>query len=345
MDWYSLSRALLFRLNGETSHELGLDMLGASERLGLLKHLVAPVPALPVTVAGITFPNPVGLAAGLDKNGDFIDAFARLGFGFIEIGTVTPRPQPGNPKPRLFRIPERQAIINRMGFNNKGVDHLVERVKAARYRGVLGINIGKNFDTAVEDATSDYLICLNKVYEHATYITVNISSPNTPGLRTLQFGESLQQLLAPIKARQLELAEQFGYKPVFVKIAPDMTEEEVGLVAETLINSGIDGVSATNTTLSREGVEGLRFGNETGGLSGAPLEDLATETISALCKALDGKLPVIGVGGIIDGEGAADKIRAGAQLVQIYSGFIYRGPELIAEAVDAIAALEASVNH
>ncbi len=345
MDWYSLSRALLFRLNGETSHELGLDMLGASERLGLLKHLVTPVPALPVTVAGITFPNPVGLAAGLDKNGDFIDAFARLGFGFIEIGTVTPRPQPGNPKPRLFRIPERQAIINRMGFNNKGVDHLVERVKAARYRGVLGINIGKNFDTAVEDATSDYLICLNKVYEHATYITVNISSPNTPGLRTLQFGESLQQLLAPIKARQLELAEQFGYKPVFVKIAPDMTEEEVSLVAETLINSGIDGVIATNTTLSRDGVEGLRFGNETGGLSGAPLEDLATETISALCKALDGKLPVIGVGGIVDGEGAADKIRAGAQLVQIYSGFIYRGPELIAEAVDAIAALEASVNH
>src|SRR5690606_10496356 len=309
MDWDSLSRALLFRLNGETSHELGLDMLGASERLGLLKHLVAPVPALPVTVASITLPNPVGLAAGLDKNGDFIDAFARLGFGFIEIGTVTPRPQPGNPKPRLFRIPERQAIINRMGFNNKGVDHLVERVKAARFRGVLGINSGKNVDTAVEDATSDYLICLNKVYEHATYITVNISSPNTPGLRTLQFGESLQQLLAPIKARQLELAEQFGYKPVFVKIAPDMTEEEVGLVAETLINSGIDGVIATNTTLSREGVEGLRFGNETGGLSGAPLEDLATETISALCKALDGKLPVIGVGGIIDGEGAADKIR------------------------------------
>ena len=193
----------------------------------------------------------------------------------------------------------------------------------------------------MEDATSDYLICLNKVYEHATYITVNISSPNTPGLRTLQFGESLQQLLAPIKARQLELAEQFGYKPVFVKIAPDMTEEEVGLVAETLINSGIDGVIATNTTLSRDGVAGLRFGNETGGLSGAPLEDLATETISALCKALDGKLPVIGVGGIVDGEGAAEKIRAGAQLVQIYSGFIYRGPELIAEAVDAIAALEA----
>ncbi len=339
MDWYTLSRALLFRLNGETSHELGLDMLGASERLGLLKYLAPTVASLPVTVAGIEFPNPVGLAAGLDKNGDYIDAFARLGFGFIEIGTVTPRPQPGNPKPRLFRIPERQAIINRMGFNNKGVDHLVERVKAARYRGVLGINIGKNFDTAVEDATSDYLICLNKVYEHATYITVNISSPNTPGLRTLQFGDSLKQLLDPIKARQLELAQEFGYKPVFVKIAPDMSEDEVGLVAETLINSGVDGVIATNTTLSREGVQGLRFGNETGGLSGAPLEDLATETVSALCRALDGKLPVIGVGGILDGAGAAEKIRAGAQLVQVYSGFIYRGPELIREAVDAIAAL------
>jgi dihydroorotate dehydrogenase len=337
LDWYGLVRKVMFKMSGETSHELGLDMLGAAERLSLLSYIAPKIPDCPVESMGITFPNPVGLAAGLDKNGDYIDAFARLGFGFIEIGTITPRSQPGNPKPRLFRLAEKQAIINRMGFNNKGVDHLVEQVKKAKFKGVLGINIGKNFDTPVENAVDDYLICLNKVYQHATYITVNISSPNTPGLRDLQFGDTLDELLAPIRARQLELAEEFGYKPVLVKIAPDMDEENVGLVAETLIKNNIDGVIATNTTLSREGVEGHQFGAEAGGLSGAPLEDSATETVVALVAALKGKLPVIGVGGILDGAGAVEKVDAGAQLVQIYSGFIYRGPELIRESVDAIA--------
>jgi dihydroorotate dehydrogenase len=339
LDWYGLVRKVMFKMSGETSHELGLDMLGAAERLSLLSFIAPKIPDCPVESMGITFPNPVGLAAGLDKNGDYIDAFARLGFGFIEIGTITPRSQPGNPKPRLFRLAEKQAIINRMGFNNKGVDHLVEQVKKAKFKGVLGINIGKNFDTPVENAVDDYLICLNKVYQYATYITVNISSPNTPGLRDLQFGDTLDELLAPIRARQLELAEEFGYKPVLVKIAPDMDEENVRLVAETLIKNNIDGVIATNTTLSREGVQGHKFGAEAGGLSGAPLEDSATETVAALVAALDGKLPVIGVGGILDGAGAVEKIEAGAQLVQIYSGFIYRGPELIRESVDAIAAL------
>lgn len=338
LDWYGLVRNVMFKMSGETSHELGLDLLGAAERLSLLSYIAPKIPDCPVEIMGIRYPNPVGLAAGLDKNGDYIDAFARLGFGSIEIGTITPRPQPGNPKPRIFRIAEKQAIINRMGFNNKGVDYLVEQVKKAKFKGVLGINIGKNFDTPVEKAVDDYLICLNKVYQYATYITVNISSPNTPGLRDLQFGDTLDELLAPIKARQLELAEEFGYKPVLVKIAPDMDEENVQLVAETLIKNKIDGVIATNTTLSREGVEDHRFGSEAGGLSGAPLEDSATETVAALVAALDGKLPVVGVGGILDGSGAVEKIEAGAQLVQVYSGFIFRGPELIRESVDAIAA-------
>ena len=340
MDWYRLGRTLLFQLQGETAHELTLDVLGASERVGLLKNLSSEPIYHPLTVAGIEFANPVGMAAGLDKNGDYIDALSRLGFGFLEIGTVTPRPQAGNPKPRIFRIPERQAIINRMGFNNKGVDYLVEQVKKAKYKGVLGINIGKNFDTPVEDATSDYLICLEKVYQYASYITVNISSPNTPGLRTLQYGDSLKQLLEPIKSRQLELAKEFGYKPVFVKIAPDMNEEEVITVAKCLIDTEMDGVIATNTTLSRDDVQGFKHGNEVGGLSGAPVEELANETLETLVKALDGKLPVIGVGGIVNGEGAAKKIKLGAQLVQIYSGFIYQGPELIEDSIEAISRLK-----
>lgn len=336
MGFYDIAKTALFQLSGETSHELGLDVLGATERLGLLQHMIKPIEDAPVEVAGIRFPNPVGLAAGLDKNGDYIDAFARFGFGFIEIGTITPRPQPGNPKPRLFRLADKQGIINRMGFNNQGVDYLVEKVKKAKFNGVLGINIGKNFDTPVESAVDDYLICLNKVYEYATYITVNISSPNTPGLRTLQYGDALRELLEPIKQRQAELAEEFGYKPIFVKIAPDMDEEEVGMVASTLVECKIDGVIATNTTLSREGVEGQKHANEAGGLSGAPVEQLSTATVKRLSLALNGALPIIGVGGILNGEGAIEKIEAGASLVQVYSGLIYRGPELVSEAVDAL---------
>ncbi|SIS46468.1 dihydroorotate oxidase A [Thalassolituus maritimus] len=337
MSWYSLARQFLFMMDGETSHDLGLKMLGRAEKLGVLGLLAKKVQDQPVIVAGITFPNPVGLAAGLDKNGDYIDAFARLGFGFIEIGTITPRPQPGNPKPRLFRLPEERAIINRMGFNNKGVDHLVEQVKKAKFKGVLGINIGKNFDTAVEEATSDYLICLEKVYQYATYITVNISSPNTPGLRTLQYGDALRDLLMPLKARQAELAKEHGYKPIFVKIAPDMEDAEIDTVAQTLLDCEIDGVIATNTTLSREGVEGSKHGSEAGGLSGAPVTDLSTMTIERLCGVLGDRLPVIGVGGILEGEDAVDKVRAGASLVQVYSGFIYRGPELIGECVRSLS--------
>jgi dihydroorotate dehydrogenase len=337
---YPLIRRVLFSFSPETSHELSLDLLGAAQRLRLSGLLAKSVADAPRTVMGITFPNSVGLAAGLDKNGDYIDALAALGFGSIEIGTITPRPQPGNPKPRLFRIPEAQGIINRMGFNNQGVDHLIESVKRSKYKGVLGINIGKNFDTPVEKATDDYLICLRKVYEYATYIAVNVSSPNTPGLRSLQFGESLNELLDALKKEQKVLADMHGvYKPIAVKIAPDMNEDEIKQVAQALKHYEIDAVIATNTTLSREGVEGLDFANEQGGLSGGPLTDKSTEVIAVLAEALDGALPIIGVGGIVDGTSAADKIRAGASLVQVYSGFIYRGPDLIKEASEAIAGL------
>ncbi|BAU75196.1 quinone-dependent dihydroorotate dehydrogenase [Metapseudomonas furukawaii] len=337
---YKLARELLFSLSPETSHELSIDLIGAGGRLGLNRILTKSPASLPVKVMGLEFPNPVGLAAGLDKNGDAIDGFAQLGFGFIEIGTVTPRPQPGNPKPRLFRLPEAEAIINRMGFNNRGVDHLLERVRAAKYDGVLGINIGKNFDTPVERAVDDYLICLEKVYAHASYITVNVSSPNTPGLRSLQFGDSLKQLLEALRQRQQALAaEQGRYVPLAIKIAPDMSDEETVMVARALLESGMDAVIATNTTLGREGVEGLPHGDEAGGLSGAPVRDKSTHTVKVLAGELGGRLPIIAVGGVTEGRHAAEKIEAGASLVQVYSGFIYRGPALIREAVDAIAAL------
>ncbi len=337
---YSLARELLFKLSPETSHELSIDLIGAGGRLGLNGLLTKAPASLPVSVMGLEFPNPVGLAAGLDKNGDAIDGFAQLGFGFVEIGTVTPRPQPGNPKPRLFRLPDAEAVINRMGFNNQGVDHLLARVQAAKFKGVLGINIGKNFDTPVERAVDDYLTCLDKVYAHASYVTVNVSSPNTPGLRSLQFGDSLKELLEALRRRQEDLTQEHGRRvPLAIKIAPDMSDEETALVAAALLGADMDAVIATNTTLSREGVEGLAHADEAGGLSGAPVRDKSTHIVKVLAGELSGRLPIIAVGGITEGRHAAEKIAAGASLVQIYSGFIYKGPALIREAVDAIAAL------
>lgn len=339
---YSLAKKVLFAFDPETSHELALDMLGASERLGLAGLLGQKIADNPVEVMGIKFPNPVGMAAGLDKNGDYFNALGKLGFGFVEIGTITPRPQPGNPKPRLFRLEQEQAVINRMGFNNLGVDHLVEQVKKRRFKGILGINIGKNFDTPVESAVEDYRICMNKVYQYADYITVNISSPNTPGLRNLQFGESLKELLHALKIEQRHLEQAYGkYVPVAVKIAPDMDASEVSQVAEALLDAKIDGVIATNTTIGREGVENSPHKDEAGGLSGVPVRDKSTQVIKLLSEALDGQMPIIGVGGITQGADAAEKIKAGASLVQVYSGFIYRGPDLIGECADAIAALAA----
>jgi dihydroorotate dehydrogenase len=338
---YSHIRDLLFKLDAETSHEFSLDLIGAAERLQLINLCLPTIAANPVEVMGITFPNPVGLAAGLDKNGDYFNAFGAMGFGFVEIGTITPKPQAGNPKPRLFRIPEAQAIINRMGFNNKGVDHLVEQVKRRRFKGVLGINIGKNATTPVENAADDYVICMQKTYAHADYITVNVSSPNTQGLRDLQFGDSLNRLLETIKKEQLTLQAEHGrYVPVAVKIAPDMDSDAVAQVAQSLLAQGIDGVIATNTTIGREGVEDYKTSVETGGLSGLPVRDKSTRVIRALYAELGEKLPIIGVGGITDGASAAEKIKAGAKLVQVYSGFIYRGPALIRESAEAIAALK-----
>ena len=288
--------------------------------------------AQPTRAMDLDFPNPVGLAAGLDKNGDYIDALAALGFGFIEIGTVTPRPQPGNPKPRMFRLAEQQAIINRMGFNNQGVDHLIENVKRSRYRGILGINIGKNFDTPIERAADDYLACLEKVYPHASYITVNISSPNTKNLRQLQQENEFDALLTALKQTQKSLASQHGkYVPLTIKIAPDLNDAEIDMIADRLTRHRIDGVIATNTTLSRTGVEQSRYANEPGGLSGKPLQRGATHVVHRLAQQLNGRIPIVGVGGIDSASAADEKFSAGATLVQVYSGLIYRGPDLIEE--------------
>lgn len=331
---YSLARPLLFTLAPERAHELTLSMLDKAYKLGFMHQKVANKP---VTCMGIEFPNPVGLAAGLDKNGAHIDAFAALGFGFIEIGTITPRPQAGNPQPRLFRIPEAKAIINRMGFNNDGVDKLVENVKASKFKGILGINIGKNADTPVEDAVSDYLICLEKVYNYASYITVNISSPNTKNLRSLQSGDALTELLQTLKDRQLELAEQYNhYVPLVLKVAPDLTIEDINFISTQLLKFKIDGLIVTNTTLGRDGVENLPNGNEAGGLSGAPVFEKSTECLRQFSKILDGRMPLIGVGGIVSGDQAVIKQQAGASLIQVYSGLIYTGPTLVKDCVDAM---------
>ena len=333
---YSLVRQALFALPAEAAHDLTLKTLALT---GLLAGVGQTLPRLPVRVMGLDFPNPVGLAAGLDKNAEAVDGLAALGFGFLEVGTVTPRPQLGNPKPRLFRLAEAEAIINRMGFNNQGVDTLLANIRRSRYKGVLGINIGKNFDTSVEKAEDDYLLCLERVYPQASYVTVNLSSPNTPGLRSLQFGDTLKRLLAALAQKREQLAQQHGRRvPLVIKIAPDMSDEETMQVAGAIREAGMDGVIATNTTLSRQGVEHLPQGNEKGGLSGAPLRELATAKVRVLAETLGDSLPIIAVGGITEAAHAAEKIAAGASLVQLYSGFVYKGPALIADSVRAIAA-------
>ncbi len=335
--FYSLIRFILFRIDAEKTHDLTLKWLKRIEKSAFRGLLVQKVESDPVEVFGVKFPNKLGLAAGLDKNGACIDAFAALGFGHIEVGTVTPRPQPGNPKPRLFRIIKANGLINRFGFNNDGVDQLIENVKNSNFTGVLGINIGKNFDTPVESAVDDYMICMDKVYPYASYKTVNISSPNTANLRSLQFGEALEELIIAIKNKQKELTKQYGRRiPVLIKIAPDLSDEEVDSLAETFVKHQVDGIIATNTTNSREGVQGLTHSEEQGGLSGAPVFTASTNVLKRLSEKVNGAFPIIGVGGIDSGIKAAQKIDAGASLVQVYSGYIYRGPALVPEVIKAL---------
>lgn len=334
---YSAVRRALFALEPEKAQHLALAALARLDALGLTGWVAPPSLRAPRCVMGIDFPNPVGLAAGFDKNGEHIDLMAALGFGFIEVGTVTPRPQPGNPAPRLFRIPEREALVNRFGFNNVGLDGLLANIARARYKGVLGINIGKNVDTPLERAREDYVACLRRVYPYATYIAVNVSSPNTPKLRELQNAEELDRLLASLRSEQQALAAAHGrYVPIAVKISPDLSPGQVEAVAGLMLAHGMDGAIATNTTLSREGVEGSPVAREAGGLSGAPLRARSTSVLRRLCEALRGRLPVIGVGGILSGHDALEKLEAGASLVQLYTGLVYRGPDLVREVVDAI---------
>ena len=340
IDRYSLLRPWLFCLDPEQAHNLTLTNLDRAQRWGLLDKLASKPIADPQRVCGIEFPNPVGLAAGLDKDGKHIDALAALGFGFLEIGTVTPRPQPGNPKPRMFRLPEAQAIINRMGFNNDGVEACVARVRKSQFwqkGGILGLNIGKNASTPIEDAASDYVFGMEAVYDIATYITVNISSPNTKNLRALQGEEMLRDLLRNLDDARKRLSDRTGIrKPVFLKIAPDLDQDDIHLIADLLVEFGMDAVIATNTTIARDAVQGLEHGDEAGGLSGAPVRTASNTVIKTLRARLGDRLPIIGVGGILSGADAREKIRAGASLVQIYSGLIYRGPDLVNECAKAL---------
>ena len=340
IDSYPLLRPWLFSLDPEQAHNVTLSNLDRAQRWGLLRCLVDQPKPDPRTFCGITFPNPVGLAAGLDKDGKHIDALASLGFGFLEIGTVTPKPQPGNPKPRMFRMPEAQAIINRMGFNNDGVDACVKRVRESAYwqnGGIIGLNIGKNASTPIENAASDYIAAMEAVYDLASYITVNISSPNTQNLRALQGEDMLRSLLNSLHVAREALSDQYGVrKPLFLKIAPDLDQNDIKLIADLLLEFKIDAVIATNTTIARDAVKGLKFGEELGGLSGAPVRIASTEVVKNLKQYLGDAIPIIGVGGILSGQDALEKVEAGASLVQIYSGLIYRGPKLISECAAAL---------
>ena len=346
---YALLRPLLFRMDPEEAHELTLEALARTQNTPLDRLYRQPFVANPVTLAGLQFPNRVGLAAGLDKNARCIDGLGAMGFGFVEVGTVTPKAQPGNPQPRMFRLPQAQALINRLGFNNDGLDAFIANVRRSRFRQqgrLLGLNIGKNAATPIEQATDDYLIALAGVYPHADYVTVNISSPNTKNLRSLQSDEALDALLGALSARRQALAAEHGrHVPMFLKIAPDLDESQVQVIAATLQRHGLDGVIATNTTLSREAVTGLPHAEETGGLSGAPVRDGSNRVIRLLRQALGPQFPIIGVGGILSGHDAIEKIRAGADVVQLYSGLIYRGPALVTEVASALQQMRAQAAH
>ncbi len=352
---YPLARPFLFGLDPEAAHDLTINSLAATQRTPLKLAYMQPRVSDPVTIAGLQFPNRVGLAAGLDKNARCIDAWNAMGFGFVEVGTVTPLGQPGNPKPRMFRIPEKNALINRLGFNNEGLDAFVQNVKRSQFhsklfnidpsytakklqnRMILGLNIGKNAATPIERATDDYLIGLAGVYPYADYITVNISSPNTKNLRALQSDQALDGLLGALNARREELAQEHGkHKPIFLKIAPDLDEAQIKVIALTLKKHAIDGVIATNTTLARDAVQGLKHAEETGGLSGAPVLQASNQVIAQLRKELGKSYPIIGVGGVLSGEDAMSKVQAGADLVQIYTGLIYKGPGLVREVARAL---------